>query len=317
MSKDKKKLICGATGFLGSNILKSFVESSSSIRAVYHNRKPAIQERENIEWVRADLTNPEDVRRVMIDVDIVFQYAAVTSGAKDIVNSPHMHITDNVIMNSLLLREAYEQEVDHFIFPSCTIMYQSSDVPVKETDFDESVDIHPKYYGAGNTKTYLEKMCKFYSSKGKTKFTILRQSNVYGPGDKFNLDTGHVFAATMVKVDQSDTVVNVWGTGEEERDLIHVSDLLKLLHLVIEKQESKFELVNVGCGKSISISDLVKKIINSSEKKLYIKYDESKPTIKTKLAVDVSRAKEIFDWSPVISLDWGIKNTLAWYRKNK
>ena len=265
----------------------------------------------------SDLTNSEDVRRVMIDMDVIFQYAAVTSGAKDIVNSPHMHVTDNAVMNSLLLREAYDQEAEHFIFPSCTIMYHSSDSPVKEADFNESVDIHPKYYGAGNTKTYLEKMCKFYSSKGKTKFTVLRQSNVYGPGDKFNLDTGHVFAATMVKVDQSNDVVNVWGTGEEERDLIHVSDLIKLLHLVVENQESKFELINAGSGKSVSISTLVKKIISASGKNLTVKYDKDKPTIKTKLAVDSSRAREIFGWRPTISLDSGINQTMKWYRRNK
>ena len=317
MKKNKKILICGATGFLGSNILKSFAKSHVSIRAVYHDRKPELGGCENVEWIRADLTRPEDVRKVMSDVDIVFQYAAVTSGAKDIVAKPHIHITDNVIMNSLLLSEAYNQEVEHFVFPSCTIMYQSSDTPVKETDFNESVDIYSKYYGAGNTKVYLEKMCKFYASRGKTKFTVLRQSNVYGPKDKFNLDTGHVFAATMVKVEQSDAFVHVWGTGEEERDLIHVSDLLRLLHLVVENQKTEFELINVGAGESVSISSLVKKIIHTSGKNLKIKYDKDKPTIKTKLSVDTSKAKNVFGWQPIISLEDGIKQTMEWYRSNK
>ena len=132
----------------------------------------------DVEWIHADLTKSEHVKKVVKDVDIILQYAAVTTGAKDVVNRPYIHVTDNAIMNSLLFREAFEQKVKHLIFPSCTVMYQSSDEPVKESDFNESDDIYPKYYGGGNTKVYLEKMCKFYSTLGETKFTVLRQSNI-------------------------------------------------------------------------------------------------------------------------------------------
>jgi GDP-L-fucose synthase len=314
---DKKILICGATGFIGANILQRLTSKFVSIRAVYHVKKPKYRSK-NIEWVKADLTDSKDVRKIMKGIDVVFQYAAVTSGVKDIVNSPpHIHITDNVIMNSILMKEAYNQKVEHFIFPSCTIMYQSSSKKIKESDFDASIDIHPKYYGPGNTKVYLEKMCKFYSSKGETKFTVLRQSNVYGPGDKFDLDIGHVFAATIVKVENAKSDINVWGTGEEERDLIHVSDLLNLLELIVEKQTLKFQLINVGIGKSVSISDLVHKIVSASQKKLKVKYDKDKPTINTKIALDITRAKNLFGWEPLISLEEGIEKTIEWYRRTK
>ena len=316
----QKILICGATGFLGRNILESFIGNESfDIRALYHTSTEPIEaytDSAQLEWVRADLTNIEDVKKVVDNVDIVLQYAAVTTGVKDVVHRPHIHVTDNAVMNSLLLREAFEQNVKHFIFPSCTVMYQSSGKPAKETDFDEGACLHPKYYGGGNTKVYLEKMCKFYSTIGKTKFTVLRQSNIYGPYDKFNLETGHVFAATVVKVNQSSESIDVWGTGEEERDLLYVSDLVDCIHSVIENQKSQFELINVGCGKSISVANLVKKILDISGKKLHINYDENKPTIKTKLAIDASRARKMFNWNPKISLDIGIKNVLEWYKEN-
>ena len=314
----QKILICGATGFLGRNILESFIDNENfDIRAVWHNNPTLIEKySDRVEWVNADLTNMEDVKRVVKDVDIILQYAAVTTGIKDVVSRPHIHVTDNAVMNSLLLREAFEQKIKHFIFPSCTVMYQSSDQPVKETDFDESAGLYPKYYGGGNTKVYLEKMCKFYSTIGKTKFTVLRQSNIYGPYDKFNLETGHVFAATVVKVNQSNESIDVWGSGEEERDLLYVSDLVECIHSVIENQKSQFELINVGCGKSISVSNLVKKMLDISGKKLHINYDENKPTVKTKLAVDITRAKKTFNWNPKISLDVGIKNVLKWYEEN-
>lgn len=314
-----KILICGATGFLGRNMLESFVgDKNYDIRAVWHNRKPSPQTYDkSVEWVHADLTNKADVKKVIDGVDIVLQYASVTSGIKDVVNKPHIHVADNAVMNSLLLREAFEQEIKHFIFPSCTAMYQSSFDPVKESDFDESIELYPKYFAGGNTKVYIEKMCDFYSRIGKTKFTVLRQSNIYGPYDKFDLEKGHVFAATIVKTVQAKESIIVWGTGEEERDLLYVGDLVKCVHSVIEKQKNQFELVNVGYGKSISVSDLVKKIINISGKKLYIKYDADQPTIKTKLALDIQKSKKVFDWIPKISLDDGVADTIEWYKRNK
>jgi len=313
----QKILICGATGFLGRNMLDSFIDNHNyEIRAVWHKKPSLIESYPGVEWIRADLTNTKDVQRVVKGVDIILQYAAVTTGVKDVVNRPHIHVTDNAVMNSLLLREAFEQKIKHFVFPSCTVMYQSSEQPVKETDFDESVGLYPKYYGGGNTKVYLEKMCKFYSTIGKTKFTVLRQSNIYGPYDKFNLETGHVFAATVVKVNQSNESISVWGTGEEERDLLYVSDLVECIHSVIENQESQFQLINVGYGKSISVSNLVKKILDISGKKLHINYDEDKPTIKTKLALDVSKAFDLFEWQPKTELRHGINKTMKWYREN-
>ena len=314
----QKILICGATGFIGRNMLESFVQNDNfDIRATwYKNANPTELYNGQVEWVHANLTKVEDVKNVVDGVDIILQYAAVTTGVKDVINRPHIHVTDNAVMNSLLLREAFEQKVKHFIFPSCTVMYQSSDVPMKESDFDESVDLYPKYYGGGNTKVYIEKMCKFYSTLGDTKFTVMRQSNIYGPHDKFNLDIGHVFAATIVKVSDAKDTIDVWGTGQEKRDLLYVSDLVDCVNSIVEKQKSKFELVNVGYGESISVSNLVKKIVDISGKNLYINYDKDKPTVDTKLVLDISKAKELFDWSPKLSLAAGIKDTLEWYRGN-
>ena len=315
----KKILICGATGFIGRNMLEHFIKNDNfDIRATwYKHANPTESYNGQVEWVHANLTKVEDVKKAVDGVDIILQYAAVTTGVKDVVNRPYIHVTDNAVMNSLLLREAFEQKVKHFIFPSCTVMYQSGDVPVKESDFDESEELYSKYYGGGNTKVYIEKMCKFYSTLGETKFTVLRQSNIYGPYDKFSLEVGHVFAATIVKVAQANGSIDVWGTGKEERDLLYVSDLVNSVQSIIENQTSKFELVNVGCGKSISVSDLVKKIVDVSGKKISINYDKDKPSVDTKLAVNIDKIKRMFNWSPDITLETGIKNTLKWYRENK
>jgi GDP-L-fucose synthase len=108
----------------------------------------------------------------------------------------------------------------------------------------------------------------------------------------------------------------VWGTGEEERDLLYVSDLIDFVELAINKQESKFELFNVGLGNAISVRDLVKKIIAISGKDILMDYDLTKPSIKTKLCLDISKSGEILGWSPKVSLDEGIKKTMVWYQDN-
>ena len=152
--------------------------------------------------------------------------AAVTSGAKDIIERPYIHVTDNAIMNSLLLQSAFENNVSHFIFPSCTVMYQSSNRPLKETDFDANKGLVSHYFGVGWTKVYIEKMCEFFSRLGKTKYTVFRHSNVFGPYDKFDLEKSHVFGATLTKIMTLEEKIVVWGDGTEKRDLIYVEDLI-------------------------------------------------------------------------------------------
>ena len=312
----RKILLCGATGFIGTNLLERFSKKENYfIRAVYHKTPPHFHA-SNIEWVQADLRNISDVKRVVKGVDILMQYAATTTGAKDIVSKPYIHVTDNAVMNSLLLREAFEQNIKHFIMPSCTIMYRPSSVPLSEKAFDESEEIFSTYYGAGNTKVYLEKMCKFYAGFGRTKHTVLRQSNIYGPHDKFDLDKSHVFGATITKVMTNNNEVVVWGSGEEERDFLFVDDLINLIEASINNQKENYVLVNASFGKSISICGLVNKIINVSDRKLKIRFDTSKPSIKTKLAIDNSLAKQKFKWQPKHSLKIGIKNTILWYNQN-
>ena len=83
----------------------------------------------------------------------------------------------------------------------------------------------------------------------------------------------------------------------------------------IEKEEAQDELYTVGVGSATSIADLVKKIIQHSGKNLKIAYDKTKPTIKTTLFLDCSKAKEQLGWEPAISLDKGIQKTMEWYKK--
>ena len=233
---------------------------------------------------------------------------------KDIVSTPYIHVTDNAVINSFMFRSAYEHNIKHFIFPSCTVMYPSSKSATKESDFTGK--IIDKYKGAGETKVYLEKIAKFYSMLSKTKYTIIRHSNIYGPHDKYDLDKSHVFGATITKVLTAKDKVEVWGTGNEIRDFLYAEDLVNFVKNAITKQKTQYEIYNCGSGVPIKVKDLVKKIVYISGKKIKINYNKAKPSIPFNMYLNISKAKKELGWSPKTNIDLGIEKTIDWWHEN-
>jgi GDP-L-fucose synthase len=306
-------VICGATGFIGRNLVEHFARSGDHDVVAVSHRRPRY-EQSGAGWTQADLRDTAAAEQLLAGADIVIQAAATTSGAKDITSRPFIHVTDNALMNSVLLRAAYEQSVRHFIFFSCTVMYPSSPRPVKEGDF--TGELSPKYFGVGWTKVYIEKMCEFYARLGRTRHTVIRHSNIYGPHDKFDLERSHVFGATVTKTMMADKELTVWGTGEERRDLLHVDDLTRFVEFAIERQEAPFGLYNCGLGSSISVRELVDQVVAASGRRLAIRHDLSQPSIPFDLTLDCAKAREELGWEPRIGLAEGIERTIRWWQEN-
>ena len=310
----KKVLICGATGFIGKNITLGLSKNKNYEIIAVRFKRPAYKTPKNVTWKKVDLRNPQAVKKLMNGVDIVIQAAATTSGSKDIVSKPYIHVTDNAVINSFMFRSAYEHNIKHFIFPSCTVMYPSSKSATKESDFTGK--IIDKYKGAGETKVYLEKIAKFYSMLSKTKYTIIRHSNIYGPHDKYDLDKSHVFGATITKVLTAKDKVEVWGTGNEIRDFLYADDLVNFVKDAITKQKTQYEIYNCGSGVPIKVKDLVKKIVYISGKKIKINYNKAKPSIPFNMYLNISKAKKELGWSPKTNIDLGIEKTISWWHEN-
>jgi len=312
----RKVLVCGATGFIGRNLVEHLSQRSDiELHGARHSRSAFPVE--GVRWHEADLRRADEIERLVAGVDVIVQAAATTSGAKDIVTRPYIHTTDNAVMNSLLLRAAYEAKVKHFIFFSCTVMHCSSEAPLDEEAWDANLPMEPRYFASGWTKVYIEKMCEFYARLGVTRHTVIRHSNIYGPHDKFDLEKSHVFGATVTKVmTQSGGAVDVWGSGEEARDLLYVGDLVDFVERAMDRQQSAYALYNAGLGRAISVNELVAKIIAASGRKLEIRHDLTKPSIKTSLCLDCAKAERELGWKPRTTLDEGIRMTLDWWRKN-
>ncbi len=301
--------ICGATGFIGSNLVRK-LSKNYKVFAIYNKKKPF--KNKNVKWLKADLRKFKDCLKVTAKSNIIIQAAATTSGSKDIINSPYLHVTDNAIMNSYLLKAAYINNISNFIFTSCTVMYHHSKKYLDENKVDEN-KIFKNYFGVGHTKLYIEKMCKFYSNISNIKFSIIRHSNIYGPYDKFDLTKGHFIGSSIKKTFLKDKYVKMFGLGKEKRDFLYVDDFLSFIDLIIKKQKNKYEIINCTYGKSFRIIDILKKIIKFSEVNKKIKKIEGK-NINVNILVNSKKAKKLLNWSPKINIDEGLKRTIKWYK---
>lgn len=317
--KEKTKiLVCGITGFIGRNIAERLIKSENiQLFGTYFKSKPSksFTNNKQITLSKIDLTDKNQVNKIVEGKDVIIQAAAVTTGSRDVIIRPYIHITDNAVMNSLILLACLEKKVKHLIFFSCTTMYPNQKHPVKEEDFNNQ--IIDKYFGVGWTKVYIEKMCEFYSRIGNTKYTVIRHSNIYGPFDKYDLERSHFFGATITKVlTNKEQKILVWGDGSEERDLLYVSDLVDFIEIVLKKQKDPFELINIGAGKAFPVREVVGKVIEISGKNKSMEFDTSKPTIKFNLAVNIDKVRKKYNWKPKVSLEEGIRRTISWYEEN-
>lgn len=311
-------LICGADGFIGKNALDYFKDRYEITATLFNKDIPRKGFVEGVKYVSVDLRNESEVIALFEETryDVVLQTAATTTGSKDVVERPYVHVTDNSVMNSWIFREAMRTKVGHLLFPSCTVMYQPRDYAQSEKDWSPSDEIYPAYFGVGNMKVFCEKMCEFYSRIGQTKFTAFRHSNVYGPYDKFDLTKCHVVPAFINKVINADEVLEIWGKGRASRDIIYIDDLIQFIDKCIENQKNKYELYNCGAGQAYPILSLAKTIMDLNNKSLKFEFDTTKPDIPTTVILNCDKAKNDLGWEPKISVVEGLKRTSEWYIKN-
>lgn len=309
-------VVCGATGFIGRNVTEALARRPDlEVTALGFSRPAYVVP--GVTWRHGDLRDPAAVTSLLQGADVVIQAAATTSGSKDIVSRPHIHITDNAVMNSYILRACHDLNIGRFIFFSCSVMYASSQRPQREEDFSPAADMQPNYFAIGWTKVYIERMCEFFARAGRTRHTVIRHSNIYGPHDKFDLDRSHVLGATVTKVmTASDGRIVVWGTGEEARDFLHVDDLVSFVGKCVDREGAAYALYNCGSGEAVAIKDLVRRVIAASGRQIEIEFDRTRPTIPYTLALDCAKAARDLGWRPTISLDQCLKQTVAWWKAN-
>lgn len=315
MFKNKNVLVAGGTGFVGVNLIERLLERGACIRATLH-RKPPVLTDDRITYVTCDLTNREDCNKLVKDMDFVFMCAANTSGAAVMEKAPLVHVTPNIIMNSLMLEAAYAEEIEKFLWFSSSTVYPQTDHPVTEDEMMNG-ELFEKYFFVGWMKRFTEIICEMYAKKIKNpmKVVVVRPANIYGEHDDFEWETSHVVPALIRKVVERHDPIEVWGDGKDIKDLIYIDDFIEGTLLAMEKIET-YDPINLGTGRPCSIREVLDAILIADNYiDARIVYDSSKPTMIPKRLIDVSKARDLLGFEAKTSLRDGIRKTVEWYRK--
>lgn len=311
----KITLVTGGSGFIGTHIVEELLKQDAKVRVVIHKR-PMIVKDKRIEIIKGDLTKQEDCLRAVRGVDYVFHAAGVSAGAAVTAANPMGAITSNLILTVQMLRAAWTGNVERFLLFSSSTVYPVSDYPIKEEEMWNG-PTHPSYFGYGWMRRYFEKLGEFVGSKSNVKIAIVRPTAVYGRYDNFDPATSRVIPALIKKAVERKNPYLVWGTGEEVRDFLHVSDLARGSLLMLEKY-AVCDSVNIGYGEGVKIKEAVKIILKAADyENAKVVFDSSKPSTIPVRIVDTSKAERVLGFKPQISLEDGLTDVVKWYAQTK
>jgi GDP-L-fucose synthase len=321
MKKTDKILITGASGFIGSRLLKTLYENSyTNLRVVTFSRDL----RDSNDWVRrvehrmGDLQNANFCDTVTKDIDVIFHCAANTSNALDTKVNPLLHVTANVEMNVNLMEQAWRNGVRKFMYISSNTVYPDIGNEYCTEDVEcQTPNIFPVYKAVGNMKRYGETLCDFLSNHihNPMQCIIIRPSNAFGPNDKYDYEKCHVTPANIRKVADGLNPIPVWGDGSEIRDIIHVDDMVSGFMCVAENVDT-YDVYNVCYGEGYSVNEVLNVIKDIEGNKNPIEYVNNKaPMIPVRLLSNEKLKK--LGWLPKYDLKSGLTDAINWYKNNK
>jgi GDP-L-fucose synthase len=211
-----------------------------------------------------------------------------------------------------MLQGAWMENVERFLVFGSSTGYPAADHPVKEDEM-WSGPTYPAYFGYGWMRRYLERISEFVASKSSMKVALVRPSAVYGRWDNFDPRTSHVIPALIRRAVEKENPYVVWGTGDEVRDFLHITDLARGCVLMLEKH-SACDPVNIGYGQAVTIKQVIEIILRTAgHDRAELKFDATKPGTIPFRMVDTSKAKRLFGFEPKVSLEAGLTDTVRWY----
>jgi len=311
MTKDfwnnKRVTVTGGAGFLGSHLVNDL-----KLKGCKDIFVPLIEE--------YDLTDKDHVIRMYKEAspDIVIHLAAVVGGIGANMSNPGRYFYENIMMGVQLIEQARQFGIEKFVALGTICAYPKfAPIPFKEEDLWNG---YPEETNApyGLAKKMMLVQSQAYRQQYGFNSIFLLPVNLYGPGDNFDTKSSHVIPALIRKcveaVNENKKEIVVWGTGKASREFLYVKDAAEGILLAAEKY-NKSDPVNLGTGFEITIKDLVELICKHTGFVGDIIWDRTKPDGQPRRCLDISKAKNEFDFIAKTNFCDGIKRTVDWYTK--
>ncbi len=305
--QEKKVLVTGGAGFLGSYVVKNLEKKGTKEIVVPRSKD-------------YDLRNLSAVEKLLKSTrpNLIIHLAAIVGGIGANRANPGTFFYDNLIMSTQLMEQARIAGVEKFVAIGTICSYPKfTPVPFKEEDlwngYPEETNAP---YGLAKKMSIVQSLA-YRQQYGFNSINLLLV-NLYGPGDNFDPNSSHVIPALIKKcfdaIDKSEKEIIVWGTGKATREFLFVEDAAGGIALAAEKY-NKSDPVNIGAGFEISIKDLVQLIAKLSGFKGEIKWDTSKPDGQPRRCLNTIRAEREFGFKAKTNFEDGLKKTIDWYRE--
>ena len=308
MDSNSKVFVAGHNGLVGSAIIRN-------LKAKHY---------ENIYWIRkknCDLTNKTQVDAYFEQAkpEYVFLAAAKVGGIGGNSTYPAEFIYENLMIQTNVIDAAYRHGVKKLLFLGSSCIYpKMADQPISE-DALMSGPLEPTNDAYATAKIAGIKMCQAYRQQYGFNAISLMPTNLYGPNDSFDINTGHVLPSLIGKFHGSlekskHWVVKLWGDGSPKREFLHVDDLAEACIKCMQDYDEP-EPINVGTGEDVTIKELAETIVDVVGYKNYYEWDTDKPNGTPRKVLNVDKMKSL-GWEPKIGLREGIESTYEWYKEN-
>ena len=305
--KGKNILITGGTGLIGRQVVKNLADVGAHIKIVSLDQ---IKVSDKAEHVFADLTDFNFCREICKNMDFVFHIAGIGASVKAAEKKIASHFVPMLMMNVNVLEACRLNKVRKMVYTSSVGAYAHAQV-FKESEY--KLDSLPMDF-AGWAKRMAEAQIYAYKIEyGLDNFSIVRPSNVYGPGDNFKPENSLVIPSLMYRIYHKENPLVVWGDGTTVRDFVYSDDVAQgIIQALYYGTNPGF--VNLGSGKPCLIKELVETIRDFIDFD-YV-FDSSKPRGASKRIMDISIAKEKIHYNPTTDLKEGLKKTWDWFISN-
>lgn len=250
--------------------------------------------------------------------EYVYLAAARVGGIYANNSFPAEFLYQNLTIQNHVIDAAYQHEVKKFAFLGSSCIYPKfADQPISEDSLlTGTLERTNEAYAVAKIAGI--KLCEAYHRQYRFNAISIMPTNLYGPGDNFDLETSHVVPALIRKAHEAKVFntpgFSVWGSGEPLRELLHVDDLADACLFLMDNYDDP-ELINVGCGEDISIRTLAGTVADVVGYTGDLKYDSSRPDGTPRKVLDVSRLFGL-GWTPRIALREGLEQTYEWYVSN-